>query len=272
MTLPKHLYHYTSQKGILGILESNKLWMTNILYLNDSSEFTYTLELVRSKLKKLKEQKQNIGILTPNDVKYEQVERVLDGFFNDKRTESYVFSLSNSKKKDDDLNQWRGYCPREGGFCIEFDSGRLFSIIEKMNKMSKGKYEISECIYHHKDEPIESVESLIRKITEADFYKELVEISSYIKDNSFEDEKEYRIIYQGVPNEINFRGGISMIIPYIELPHIQFSPVDDVLPITKIMVGPTTHKELSRLSIRYILEQKGYDIDVEISKIPYRSM
>ena len=47
METPEYLYHYTSQKGILGILQTNKLWMTNILYLNDSSEFTYTLDKER---------------------------------------------------------------------------------------------------------------------------------------------------------------------------------------------------------------------------------
>lgn len=60
----KPLYHYTSQRGLLGILESKKLWMTNILYLNDSSEFIYTWELVKpelSKRKKLFEVLRTIG-------------------------------------------------------------------------------------------------------------------------------------------------------------------------------------------------------------------
>jgi len=61
MTLPKYLYHYTSQNGLLGILGINSkpskpsLWMTNIFYLNDSSEFTYTINLVKQDLKKRKE-------------------------------------------------------------------------------------------------------------------------------------------------------------------------------------------------------------------------
>lgn len=59
-----------------------------------------------------------------------------------------------------------------------------------------------------------------------------------------------------------------MVIPYIE-----FSPVDEngKLPISKIIVGPTPHKELSRLSIYNLLRSKRYDMEVEISKIPYRS-
>jgi hypothetical protein len=56
MATPKTLYNYTSQRGLLGILDiaSNtrrpRIWMTNILYLNDSSEYTYTFDLVMSAL------------------------------------------------------------------------------------------------------------------------------------------------------------------------------------------------------------------------------
>jgi hypothetical protein len=52
----KPLYHYTSQTGLLGILGIHPkgakpcLWMTNILYLNDSSEFIHIQGLVKSEL------------------------------------------------------------------------------------------------------------------------------------------------------------------------------------------------------------------------------
>ena len=52
---PDILYHYTSQKGLLGILQTKKLWMTNILYLNDSSECIHTIDLLKSEVEKRKE-------------------------------------------------------------------------------------------------------------------------------------------------------------------------------------------------------------------------
>ena len=45
--LPPRLYHYTSQEGLLGILSSKTLWATRIQYLNDSTEFAYTLALLQ---------------------------------------------------------------------------------------------------------------------------------------------------------------------------------------------------------------------------------
>ena len=257
----KLLYHYTSQKGLLGILNTNSLWMTNILYLNDSSEFTHTINMVKSELTERRKLLQNKGKLYD---KYKEVERVLAGFLSERRTESYVFSLST---EGDDLNQWRGYCPKEGGFSIGFNHEKLLSIIENLNKIENGKrYKIRECIYIQ-EEQIKKVKSLIDRIDDKVFYEELVKISSYIKDKSFKDEKEYRLIYHREPKEIKYREGKSMIIPYIEFP-----PIDGgLLPISKIIVGPP-HPELSKLSIEYLLNTKKYeDIEVVKSEIPYRS-
>lgn len=151
----------------------------------------------------------------------------------------------------------------------------MSSIINKIEKS-----EIRKCIY----DPVEKkdlLESLLNRIVDVplesnkdisevstNFILEVINISSHIKDESFKDEGEYRLIYFGGPNETKFHEGRSMIIPYIE-----FSPVDDsdLLPISKIIVGPTPHPELSKLSIKTLLKSKKYNIEVEQSDIPYRS-
>ena len=47
------LYHYTSQKGLLGILKDQKIWATHVQYLNDSTEFHFAIDLARSVLKSI---------------------------------------------------------------------------------------------------------------------------------------------------------------------------------------------------------------------------
>ena len=42
---PDILYHYTSAAGLIGILETGKIWATSIRHLSDASEFIYTLSL-----------------------------------------------------------------------------------------------------------------------------------------------------------------------------------------------------------------------------------
>jgi hypothetical protein len=285
METPKYLYHYTSQKGLFGILKTKKLWMTNIYYLNDSSELIYTIKLVRSEL--IKRQKLLTGkglraIVKEDDLNideikfrmYDIINSVLDDFLHKMIIENYVFSLS---EKGNDLNQWRGYCPKEGGFCIEFDYHKLLSIIEK-NKKNK----IKECIYDKKiqnesvkllfDETLKLVESKegdrLNKISNL-ILNTTVNMSSYFKDESFSDELETRIISSGSDDEKKYLEGKSILIPYIE-----FSIEDNNgrLPISKIIVGPTQHQELSKSSIDHLLHSWKYEIDVEQSNIPYRSL
>ena len=40
------IYHYTSPEGILGILTNHTLWLSEITYMNDESEITYTFDLL----------------------------------------------------------------------------------------------------------------------------------------------------------------------------------------------------------------------------------
>jgi len=287
--LPPKLYHYTSQKGLLGIIQNRELWMSNIRYLNDSSEFSYTLELVKKELDiQIKSLKTNElrGLFTEytkSEIKnniLSLIKDVLNGYQDDNDINIYIFSLSKLK---DDLNQWRGYCPDEGRFCIEFDSNKLDSIITNKGQQPG----IIKCIYK-KSEIKELLESLFDDLWKQEssiepieygnkgvkypfgkFILNVLRISPRIKHESFSKELEYRINYiSNVDEEKHYREGKSMITPYIK-----FSPTDgnSLLPITKVVVGPTPHPELSKSSVELLLKSNGYDIPVECSKIPYRS-
>jgi len=292
-TEPDILYHYTSQKGLLGILQTKKLWMTNILYLNDSSEYRHTIDLLKSEIEKRKKLLPPLkfeGLLsskiTPEDninnrkhhildILKMFCETLIDSSGKDTFPQRYVFSFS---QKGNDLNQWRSYCPKEGGFSIGFDYQRLLSILRK----SKG-YNIQKCEYDpvEKQKLINPLLDRIHNSFESDkdissslewsfILVEIISFSTFIKHESFIDEKEYRIIKSGINDDkVNHREGKSMIIPYIE-----FSPMDEnnKLPIRRIIVGPTPHPELSELSVLSLLKSKEYEgIEVEISDVPYRS-
>jgi len=43
---PSRLYHYTSLKGLLGILESGCIWASEVRYLNDSAEIAVAFRLM----------------------------------------------------------------------------------------------------------------------------------------------------------------------------------------------------------------------------------
>ncbi len=46
-----YLYHYTTVDAFINIIKNQKLWASNILYLNDSAEFHLAITLARRLLK-----------------------------------------------------------------------------------------------------------------------------------------------------------------------------------------------------------------------------
>jgi hypothetical protein len=100
------------------------------------------------------------------------------------------------------------------------------------------------------------------------------EIAPILKHPSFKEEKEWRLIsplINSFNDNVKFRTGKSMIIPYIE-----FSLADEnnKIDFEEIIIGPTPHLELSKMSTQLLLVKSGFDENdskkVKISKIPYR--
>lgn len=40
----KTLFHYTTQNGLLGIIESKSLWLSDNQYMNDMTEYNHTID------------------------------------------------------------------------------------------------------------------------------------------------------------------------------------------------------------------------------------
>jgi hypothetical protein len=49
-TAPQTLYHYTNQRGFLGIIRSKQIWLTHTQYLNDRREFTHAVDLAKDEV------------------------------------------------------------------------------------------------------------------------------------------------------------------------------------------------------------------------------
>ena len=78
-------------------------------------------------------------------------------------------------------------------------------------------------------------------------------VAPYIKDKTFNNEAEWRIIgdwWDLAGCDIQFKEGKSMIMPFIEGLFLD----DGFLPLSKIIVGPTPHKELSKKAVEELLK------------------
>ncbi|MFA5824040.1 MAG: DUF2971 domain-containing protein [Thermodesulfovibrionales bacterium] len=285
--LPETLYHYTSQQGLMGIVGNRSLWMTDILYLNDAQEFGYALSLLEKEIEPIWEDLDDFdnfkvihakkSHVTQEEIKnrykdsclfLENIRQILRAFYKAGETSTYVFSMS---KKKDSLSQWRGYCNTGAGFCIGFDTAKLKEIVDEKN------LSLFQCVY---DMNLQT--NLIREIllqsmeklstvelneTVSEFLLKFMRIAPIMKDPSFQEEEEWRIVLHPPRTsigELRFREGKSMLIPYIE------TTLQKQL-ICEIVIGPTPHEDLSRQSLKALMHSNGINCKLSKSDIPYRS-
>lgn len=296
------LYHYTSQNGLLGIIESRSLWFTDIFYLNDATEFKYIFELVQNELE----------IESQNYMKYSMesspllIIRFLQRFSTHiDVTEVASFCVFSLSEVPDLLSQWRGYCSDESGYCIEFGPYKLNRFLENKNII------LNKCIYDEEEQrkhinkiiknaindcskekniekikkymkyELAAIKSIYEPLSKNEFseitniykpyLKEIYTYAPIFKHKTFSEEKEWRmyaLFETGKGARTKFRAGKSMPIPYNI---VEIAKSNEEMPIKNIIVGPTIHPELSKKSVEDFLLTKKMDFcKVGLSKIPYR--
>jgi hypothetical protein len=107
--MPEYLYHYTTGGGLVGIFASNKIWASNVLYMNDRSEVLYGIDLAKSIIS---DEKKQATAQTTKDF--------LTGLENmlDPTRWLFDFYAACFCAKDDVLSQWRGYGGMGNGYAL----------------------------------------------------------------------------------------------------------------------------------------------------------
>lgn len=116
---PSVIYHYTTQEGLLGIIENEKIFATNTKFLNDTKEFDFGINLLLSTLESLTKASNR----SRYDVLIEKI--TYEMLCHASRTQQNSFITSFSEKKDL-LSQWRAYTAKSTGYCIGFKFDTLF--------------------------------------------------------------------------------------------------------------------------------------------------
>src|ERR1700730_5288689 len=111
------VWHYTGADGLLGILKSNRMWATNIKYLNDASEFKHGRTLVDEMLTKKGKDSPDLDPLLKTVV------NIIEQFKTN--SEVYIVCFCEGNGADDLLSQWRAYGANGGGYSIGFHRGGL---------------------------------------------------------------------------------------------------------------------------------------------------
>lgn len=271
-------YHYTDQAGFLGIVGGLEIWATKIQYLNDRREYKVAESLAFKAL-------DQIMRFQVSSEAQSLINRMKESFEIFKFNNTCIFSLS---EKPDLLSQWRGYSSGMSGYSVGFNESSIQSLVDN----SKGEVRFEKCIYdgHQQvilvSEIIEKYITIDRRSTipnvtpsgilfdERVFSNEFSLLSSYLKDRSFSEEKEWRIIALRDFEFIDFRPGRSSLIPFtklkIEKPYESFN---------KFIIGHTPSPELAINATEEFLIKKfgngthgnGSPFEVKSSSIPFRS-
>jgi hypothetical protein len=287
--LQEILCHYTSQTGLKGMLNKKAIWASKIHYLNDSKEFALALDLARCELtERIK------ASTSPVDrSRLELLRDTIDTTYTIKGVNTCVCCFS---ELEDDLSQWRGYGGGSAGFSVGF-TREWFTRVKDTLGLS-----LSPCIYDPEKQqrlvqdeidkffatnagrepdywdrnrgywnPDKPRTYMASRHAGDDFADRLALIAPLIKHESFEDEKEWRLVAENVSaHKLHHRPGRSMLIPYYKIP---IGDDDKFDSIREIVVGPTPHPELSVASVKSLAKAAGLvnPDKIETTSIPFRN-
>lgn len=275
----ERLYHYTSFKGLLGIVQIGSLWASDIRYMNDSAELKHTADLIRTEV---------IRRTGAGHAKPDLLNQFLD-WVTHRITNGHMLFAASFRSNGNLLSQWRGYSRHGKGVSLGFNSDYILDCAEQQS------FQIGKCIYSCErqeyliSQVIDVIEILAEQhelecnaTTRTSSYhaifqlieSDLLRIAAILKHPSFQEEEEWRIVSPVITDYVKapvlFREGNSMLVPYIEFNLRGGESVP--LALEHLFLGPTPNKTISMNSLAMFLAKNGIQPKRGISycQIPFR--
>jgi len=121
---PKIIYHYTSDDGLRGILETGQLWLSDIFNLNDPSElshgFSHAVNILNGKAAEGPPESQVFA-------------KYFSAFHQAGMQGSAHYFVCSFSADGNDLGQWRAYADNGRGYALGFDAKALEDVFTKEN-------------------------------------------------------------------------------------------------------------------------------------------
>lgn len=259
---PQIVYHYTDINGLLGIIESGYVWATHVSRLNDSSEYLLGTKIVRNFVQRNMPQSSR-----------PLIEKALSEL---KKVDTYIACYST---KHDLLSQWRAYSGSSVGYSMGFATGEMATLDDKLPLLEQVIYQehVAESIL---GKLLNELDNFLNKNTFGEvevgyilgmLQATLNNVACIIKHHKFEEESEFRHIYQPGATSLNlktnFRHGSFGLTPYVKIHFLK----EKRLPLKTVTIGPCKDFVLETTSLKALLSKFGYeDVEVLNSEIPLR--
>lgn len=303
------LYHYTSSRGLLGILEEGRLWATNLEFLNDPSELKHTIALAERLTYA------QVIVLSRKEPLFSdllgKVFHSIDSYANSYR----FFTTCFCQDGGDTLSQWRAYGDMGTGYSLGFSLQDLekglarYTIKEHRTSAQLVKEhhtgaQLVKVVYSEEEqngrianllsELLNTLSRIVKETSEAEardqfpwmrdlFLLNLFKCLFSFKNRGYSEEKEWRIVMWGrtedgngdssetLPKTIHFRPSKHFVIPYtrLNLSHPDVQP--ERLPVAEIVQGPRLQPEVGAKGLSMLKSEWEYDaVHIRKSEIPLR--
>jgi Protein of unknown function (DUF2971) len=261
---------------LLGIIGKKCLWATSISHLNDSREYHYALDILTERLKAFRASPP--GEAEADFLMWLDTPAPLRAGI---RPFAYVFSMS---ERGNWLGLWRGYSLGVGGFAIGFSPERLATL------GTAHGFQLVQCVYNRPDQD-SLIDALISRWLghiarfannpavyqhvgdswRHAFWQEFLVLAARIKHPAFDEEREWRLIYDARITPIvkpRYRPTRSQLVPYITIP---LDVSQEATPIRRVIVGPNPDTYLANVTLNHFLAFSLPTVpEVEVSDIPFR--
>ncbi len=266
------VYHYTDGTGLIGIISNQEIWCSNVLYLNDSLEWQYGVDVFEEMLQEIVDGNADpLKLLNAEWAK--EIKRMFGKYYRAQKNSSmntfapcYAASFS---EDPDSLPQWRGYSTKGARYAIGFHTAKL-QALGKGTSLRKVEYKRDVAKELMRDELANMVKGTLASagMDPVDWGARVcIDIGTACKDDAFKSECEVRLRFNGAPKEVHFRSGTSSLVPYFKLP---IMPIADL--IHSVWVGPMPHRDLAKKAVSELLKSNGVAPEgkVHLSKVPFR--
>lgn len=262
---PSILYHYTDASGFLNIIQSQELWATNILYLNDPSEIQYSRSVGHQFVQTL-----------PADSHVCKILRAGLGYLKSVEDPGSIdiFAVCFCSKSDL-LSQWRAYGRHGTGFALGFKTSMLTELVSNEERFNNSLALLP--IVYTKAKQLrlmtEFALSLGRPgLSEVDCMRQMTTWMNLVlkfKNPLFREENEWRLsIVQFHPNnDPHYRVKDGNIVPYANV-RLTYPAL-----LSSVSIGPSVDAALTKRAVQDALRRHGFGrATVDASNVPAKRM
>jgi hypothetical protein len=284
------LVHYTSAANAMNIINGQTMWLRNAKLMNDFSEIQFGKWCVHGSIGRLKDLWLGTFAAIHADLPA-MIANQFDGLENHRITHTYILSLSEHPKEEDDLGRlsmWRAY-GGGGGIAMVFDNSVMDQDPTDLN--------ITSSIVHYMDQDqfAARLQTVLHKIAEqTDLMKSFDpavladRIATFLhyavlstKHPAFAEEKEIRMLTGVNRSEIaemavevvNGTPQVVWKLPLKDDPEREYW-ADLKRILKRIIIGPVVEPPIVNEALRIALAGKGFENAEQIvhtSWVPLRT-